>query len=71
MTVLVGNQIDLFQLLTWKGALKLEILGMSRHGRSVCSIVKDHFSLPKGTNKVDTLAILLGKIEEMKKEMEQ
>lgn len=71
MTTITGNQINLFQLLVWKGALRLEILGMTRRGRSACNIVKDHFDIPKETSKVDTLAILLGKIEEMKKEIEQ
>lgn len=40
MTIITGLDIPLFQLLVWKGALKLEILGMKRRGRSVYSIVK-------------------------------
>jgi len=39
-TVVTGEHIELYRLLALKAALKLEILGMKRHGRSVYSILK-------------------------------
>lgn len=62
--VITGEaDIRLFQLITWKHALKLEILGMTRRGRSVYSIVKDnlgfkgskHQVLEQLTNHIATL----------------
>ena len=39
-TVITGEHIELYRLLALKASLKLEILGMKRHGRSVYSILK-------------------------------
>lgn len=47
--VLTGDAITHFQLLAWRGAVKLEALGMTRHGRSATAIVRDHFKMKKGT----------------------
>ena len=55
------EQIDAFRLRALRGALKLEILGMKRGGRSVYSIVKEEFGF-KG-NKVKVLQQLEGHIE--------
>ncbi len=55
------EQIDAFRLRALRGALKLEILGMRRKGRSVYSIVKEEFGF-KG-NKVKVLQQLEGHIE--------
>ena len=44
------NEIELFRLCALKGALKLEILGMSRRGRSAYSIIKEELGL-KGNKK--------------------
>ena len=46
------NQIDAFRLLTLRGALRLEVMGMKRHGRSVYSIVKEEFDLKGNKQKV-------------------
>ena len=46
------NQIDAFRLLTLRGALRLEVMGMKRHGRSAYAIVKDEFDLKGSTQKV-------------------
>ena len=46
------NQIDAFRLLTLRGALRLEVMGMKRHGRSVYSIVKEEFALKGNKQKV-------------------
>lgn len=43
--IVTGNQIPLFRLITLKQALKLETLGMLKHGRSAYSIVKEEFGL--------------------------
>ncbi|MAH47139.1 hypothetical protein CMI37_15030 [Candidatus Pacearchaeota archaeon] len=44
------DNINMFRLITMKHALKLEIDGMTRRGRSVYSIIKDEFKL-KGSKK--------------------
>ena len=46
------SQIDAFRLLTLRGALRLEVMGMKRHGRSVYSIVKEEFALKGNKQKV-------------------
>jgi len=55
------EQIDAFRLRALRGALKLEILGMKRGGRSAYSIVKEEFGF-KG-NKIKVLQQLEEKIE--------
>ena len=57
------DQIALFRLKSLRGALKLEILGIKRNGRSVYSIVKEEFGF-KG-NKQKVLKQLELKIEEI------
>ena len=57
------EKIALFRLKSLRGALKLEILGMKRNGRSVYSIVKEEFGF-KG-NKQKVLKQLELKIEEI------
>jgi hypothetical protein len=44
------KEIALFRMKSLRGALKLEILGMKRRGRSVYSIVKEEFGF-KGSKK--------------------
>ena len=46
------NQIDAFRLLTLRGALRLEVMGMKRHGRSAYAIVKEEFDLKGSKQKV-------------------
>lgn len=42
MTILTeASQIERARLLTLRSALKLEIKGMTRKGRSACSLLKD------------------------------
>jgi hypothetical protein len=38
--LITGESIDFYQLLVWRGALKLEAVGMSRRGPSMYSILK-------------------------------
>ena len=57
------ENIQKYRLLTLKSALKLEILGMNRRGRSVYSIVKEEFGF-KG-NKQKVLKQLELKMEEI------
>ena len=40
MTVLTGNQIEAARLLTLRQALKLELRGMKRRGRTAYSILR-------------------------------
>lgn len=65
MTILTGSNIDRFQLVVWKHAIKLEMLGMHRRGRSCLSIVKDAFGLKKSTPAGIVLEIVVLTIEEM------
>lgn len=44
-TVITGEHIILARLVALKHALRLEIKGMKRRGRSVYAIIKDEFGL--------------------------
>jgi hypothetical protein len=44
--------IEAFRMRSLRGALKLEILGMKRKGRSVYSIVKEEFGFKGSKQKV-------------------
>ena len=46
------DQIDAFRLITLRGALRLEIMGMKKRGRSAYSIVKEEFKLKGNKQKV-------------------
>jgi len=46
------SQIDAFRLLTLRGALRLEVMGMKRRGRSAYAIVKEEFDLKGSKQKV-------------------
>ena len=46
------SQIDAFRLLTLRGALRLEVMGMKRHGRSAYALVKEEFALKGNKQKV-------------------
>jgi len=50
MTTITGAGIDRFRKKALLGALRLEILGMKRRGRSAYAIVKEEFGL-KGSKK--------------------
>ena len=53
MTIITGKEnIDKFRLVTLKHALKLEILGMKRRGKSAYAIIKAEFDLTGGKKKV-------------------
>ena len=64
MTADTPKQIALFRLLSLRGALKLEILGLKKRGQSVYSILKQEYGF-KG-NKQSILDQLQVKIEELK-----
>jgi|TARA_R100000005_G_C4924995_1_gene156545 hypothetical protein len=46
------EDINKFRLLTLKSALKLEIVGMRRRGRSAYTIIKQEFNLKGSKTKV-------------------
>jgi hypothetical protein len=46
------EKINAFRLLSLKGALKLETVGMKRRGKSALSIVKEEFGFKGNTQKV-------------------
>jgi hypothetical protein len=50
--VFTGNDIERFQVRAFRSALKLEILGMTRRGRSVYSTIKDRFGFTGNKKKV-------------------
>lgn len=50
MTILTGEQILDFRLITLRKGLQLEIRGMRRRGRSCFQMIKDEFGL-KGTRQ--------------------
>lgn len=43
MTVITGSKIDGVRALTLRQGLRLEILGMTRHGRSCYTIIKEEY----------------------------
>lgn len=47
-----SNEISNYRLLVLKSALKLEILGMTKNGKSVYSIVKNEFKFKGNKKKV-------------------
>jgi hypothetical protein len=56
------EQINLFRMKALRGALKLEILGMKRKGRSAYSLIKEEFGFKGNREKV--LDQIEAKIEE-------
>ena len=46
------DKINMFRLLSLKGALKLEMVGMKRQGRSAYAIIKDEFGFKGNREKV-------------------
>ena len=46
------DKIEMFRLLSLKGALKLEMVGMTRRGRSAYAIIKDEFGFKGNREKV-------------------
>lgn len=53
MTTITGEQnIKNARILTLRSALKLEVAGMTRRGRSVYSIVKEEFGFKGNKQKV-------------------
>lgn len=55
-TIITGGNIAIYQLMVWKGAIKLEKAGMRRHGPSVMSLAKKHFNLPMRTTHDEVIA---------------
>ena len=52
MIIDTPDQIELFRLCALSGALKLEVLGMTRRGRSVYSIVKQELGFTGSKKRV-------------------
>jgi hypothetical protein len=46
------ESIQAFKMLAMKGALKLELLGMKRRGRSAFAMVKEHYGFKGSKQKV-------------------
>jgi hypothetical protein len=66
MQIIEGKEnIRLYRLITLRGALKLEILGMKRRGRSAYAIIKDEFKFKGSKKKVlEQLEELITKTKE-------
>lgn len=52
MTITGKENIENFRLLTLRSALRLEVRGMKRRGRSAYAIVKEEFGLKGSKQKV-------------------
>ena len=62
MTIVTGPAVEWVRVLSLRRALKLEVLGMRRRGRSVYSIVKEEFGFRGGKQKVlDQLSLYIEK----------
>jgi len=62
MTIVTGPAVEWVRVLALRRALKLEVLGMRRRGRSVYSIVKEEFGFRGGKQKVlDQLSLYIEK----------
>ena len=46
------HEIELYRLLVLKSALKMEILGMKRRGRSAYSIIKEELNIKGNRQKI-------------------
>jgi hypothetical protein len=49
--------------MVWRSAIKLEKVGMKRRGRSVLSIAKEHFGMPKRTTHAEVIARIQKEID--------
>lgn len=63
------NGIEFYQLCARRGALRLELKGMKRRGRTAYSICKEIYHLKGGREKV--LAQLTAMIEDFHKQREE
>ena len=50
-----GRDVPVLTLLAWRGAIKLETLGLRRSGRAASAIAKEYMGLPKSLSKARTL----------------
>jgi hypothetical protein len=62
MVIDEGSKIGFFRMVTLRAAVKLEVAGMRRNGKSACSIARQEFGL-KSTKKRDVLEELSALIE--------
>jgi hypothetical protein len=59
MTVLNDQTaIEIYRLAVLRGAVKMEVLGMTRRGRSATAIVKDELKLKRSLKSIEVLAHL-------------
>lgn len=52
MSAIYGEQISLYRMATLKAGLSLELKGLSKHGRSCYSVIKEEFKLKGNKQKV-------------------
>ena len=52
MKAIVGDQVRGAQMITQRAALRLELKGMTRRGRSMFSIIKEQYQLKGNRQKV-------------------
>ena len=64
-SIITGDDIKSYQFIARKGALKLEILGMKRRGKSAYSICKSEYGL-KGSKQsvLDQMEAMIKKEED-------
>ena len=62
-----GSGIHLFRLITLRGAIRMEAMGMKRKGTPATVIVRKMFKLGSGASRTEVLARLQQEIEEFQK----
>lgn len=64
MTLITGYQISRFQLIVWKGGIKLEKAGMKRRGSSCKKLAILHFGMKKNSSHDEVIQRILQELEQ-------
>ncbi len=64
------EKIAFVRLVALRGAVRMEVLGMRRRGRSACVLAKELLGLSKGARKQTVLDALTAEIERVHAERE-
>ena len=60
-----GHTVPLVTLIAWKHAIKLEMLGLKRSGRSASAIAKEYMGMNMRTSKQKTLDAVIGILDDI------
>jgi len=64
-TLIENPNREVMSLIVWRRALRLEAAGMRRRGRSVTAIVKEHFGVTRGTDRVKLGMMIDARLKEL------